>query len=416
MKIAVKMTGCRNNRYELDQILSWAVKNGVSVVSEDEADYCIINTCTVTHVADKKSRQMVRRTKNSHKKLKTIVFGCAARMQKEAFKEINEIDYLIDDLPSVIQFLEQVNIKEQQSKDTEDVNIDYHSPTRSRALTQIQDGCDNYCSYCIICQSRGKSKNRPEQEIIDEIKKHEEDGFNEVVLTGINIGAYGCEMTTDYKNSQFADLLEKILKETTIPRIRISSLGPEYFTEKWYEVLKNSRICRHIHLSIQSGSTSVLERMKRNYTAEQVEQVIQKLKETIPGIAITTDIIVGFPEETDEEFAETLAFAERNQLAKAHVFPYSIRQNTVAATMKQVPDEVKKERAKKLQAIVDRSREKFLDDQIGKKASVLWEKMINEMMMEGLTDNYIRVQKKGDLSMIRTISEEVVDDESILES
>lgn len=400
------MTGCRNNRYELNQILSWAIKNNISVVSEDKADYCIINTCTVTHVADKKSRQMVRRTKNGQKKLKTIVFGCAVRMQKEAFKEINEIDYLLDDLPSVIRFLDEINIKNQQSKNTKNIIID-DSFFRSRALVQIQDGCDNYCSYCIICKARGKSKNRAEKDIINEIKKHQEDGFNEIVLTGINIGAYGCDITTKYEDSMFINLLEKILSETDIQRVRISSLGPEYFTDKWYEILKNPRICRYIHLSIQSGSTSVLKRMKRNYNTEKIEDIIQKLKKEIPGIAITTDIIVGFPEETNEEFMETLEFVKRHKLAKAHIFPYSVRKDTLAAEMMQVSDEVKKKRAKKLQEITNICREEFLNEQVGKKASVLWEKMIDEKTIEGLTDNYIRIQRKGNVSMIKTITDQI---------
>lgn len=375
------MTGCKNNRYELDQILTWAISNGIPVVKEDDADYCIINTCTVTHVADKKSRQMVRRTKNNFSNLKTIVFGCGARMQDSAFKEITEVDYLLPDLKSVMQFLEEnLTVRNNKSNSGEDF-------VRSRALTQVQDGCDNYCTYCIIAAARGKSHNKEAEEIIDEISEHYNNGYNEVVLTGINIGAYGSSSTKNPEESKFAELLELILEKTDIPRVRISSLGPEYFNERLFEVLQNPRICRHIHLSIQSCSDTVLARMKRNYEAEDVENIIKRLKKDIPGIAITTDIIVGFPEETNKEFEETIKFVKKNPLAKIHVFPYSIRQNTLAAKMKQVEDDVKKKRAKKLQELSDKQRMGFINEQIGKRISILWE---NDK--EGLSDNYIKVK------------------------
>ena len=389
MKISLKMTGCKNNRYELDQVLLWCTKNGVEITSDDEADFCVINTCTVTHVADKKSRQLIRKTKNSNSNLKTIVFGCGARMQKEMFEKVGEVDYLVSDLDAVLELLEkQLNtsiegaIGQSRLQNMGDIS-------RSRALVQIQDGCENFCTYCIIARARGASKNRPIDEIIKEVNQHIKNGFNEVVLTGINIGAYGASKTTKPEESRLAELLETILQKTDIQRIRLSSMGPQYFSDKLFDILKNPRICRHIHLSIQSGSDSVLKRMNRYYTAIDVEQIIERLKKDIPGIAITTDIIVGFPEETDEKFEETLDFVKRNKLAKVHVFPYSIRKDTLAAKMEQVPDDIKKQRAKKLQSLADEQRREFIESQIGKKVSVLWERED-----EGLTDNYIRIRIK----------------------
>lgn len=387
MKISLKMTGCKNNHYELDQILRWAIKNGVPVVKEEEADYCIINTCTVTHVADKKSRQMIRRTKNNNGQLKTIVFGCGARMQKEEFEKVIEIDYLLPDITSVIGFLEN---SIQKQSDHEATNLFWDDSFRSRALVQIQDGCDNFCTYCIIVQARGRSKNRKIDEIIHEINDRKKEGYNEIVLTGINIGAYGASSTKKPAESKFAELLEEILSKTKIPRVRLSSLGPEYFSEELFDVLKNPRICRHIHLSIQSGSDSILKKMGRNYKAMDVEKIIGRLKKDIDGIAITTDIIVGFPEETYKEFEETLDFVKRNKLAKVHVFPYSVRQGTLAGNMEQVSDKTKKERAKTLQKLADKQRKEFIKEQIGKKTSVLWEKK-----NEGLTDNYIKIKTKS---------------------
>ena len=394
------MTGCKNNRYELDQVILWCAKNNVEITVDEEADFCIINTCTVTHVADKKSRQLIRKTKNANPKLKTIVFGCAARMQKDVFKKIKEIDYLLDDLPSVLRFLKKqlgaahLVIPSDSSR--------RRVEGRSRALVQIQDGCDNFCSYCIIAKARGQSKSKPVNRIIDETNQHIKNGFNEVVLTGINIGAYGCNRTTEPEENKLADLLKAILDQTDIKRIRLSSLGPQYFNEKLFKILKNPRICRHIHLSIQSGSDSVLKRMKRHYTIKQAEEIISRLKKEIPGIAITTDIIVGFPEETDEKFQETVDFVKQNELAKVHVFPYSIRPNTLAAKMKQVSDEIKKKRVKVLQKIADDCRQKFIKSQINKKVSVLWERPT-----EGLTDNYIRVHIKS-RHPIRSISIEML--------
>ncbi len=400
MKICLKMTGCRNNRYELDQILNWTISNGVSVVKEEEADYCIINTCTVTHVADRKSRQLIRKTKKLSPKAKNIVFGCGARMQKEDFKKIMEIDELLPDMPAVIGYLEEELNKPRRRRSA---SAPSGGPeliqSRSRALTQVQDGCDNYCTYCIIAAARGASKNRKLGEILDEINEHHKNGYNEVVLTGINVGAYDCKSTKNPSESRFAELLETIIDKTKMPLVRISSLGPEYFSEKLYKILKNPRICRHIHLSIQSGSTSVLDRMKRNYTARDVEKIIKNLKKNIPGIAITTDIIVGFPEETDKEFKETMDFVEQNPLAKAHIFPYSIRKNTLAAKMEQIADDIKKNRAKKLQKLADKQRNEFIDAQIGTKVQVLW-----ESKNEGLTDNYIRVKsdKRHEVKSIST--------------
>lgn len=395
MKISLKMTGCKNNRYELDQVLLWCAKNGVEIVSDYEADFCVINTCTVTHVADKKSRQLIRKTKNrsrikSGTSLKTIVFGCGARMQKEMFEKIREVDYLVSDLSSVIDFLEEQLAIHPEGVQALALLHDMDDISRSRALVQIQDGCENFCTYCIIARARGASKNRSTDEIINEINQHIKNGFNEIVLTGINIGAYGASKTTKPGESRLAGLLTEILDKTDIQRIRLSSMGPQYFSDKLFEILKNPRICRHIHLSIQSGSDTVLKRMNRFYTAADVGQIIRRLKKDIPGIAITTDIIVGFPEETDEEFEETLDFVKRNNLAKAHVFPYSIRKDTLAAKMEQVPNNVKKQRAKKLQLLADEQRKEFIENQIGKKVSVLWEKED-----EGLTDNYIRIKGKG---------------------
>jgi len=278
---------------------------------------------------------------------------------------------------------------------------------RARALVQIQDGCDNYCAYCAIAAARGRSKSHAAEDIIAEVHRYEKQGFTEVMLTGINIGAYGASSTKKPEENKLAELLEQILDETKIQRIRLGSLGPQYFSEKLFQILQNSRICRHIHLSIQSGSDSVLKRMGRRYSVEDVERVIKRLQKNIPGVAVTTDIIVGFPEEMEAEFKETLDFVKRNKLAKIHVFPYSVRPNTLAAKMKQVPENVKKERAKKLEKFGLELRRQFIQSQLGKAASVLWRKELKPGLWEGLTDNYLKIVKKGDMKR-RSLAREVI--------
>ena len=410
MKISLNMTGCKNNRYELDQILRWAIKNKVPVVRESEADYAIINTCTVTSVADKKSRQLVRSTKHGNPGLKTIVFGCAARTQKEAFKKIMEVDILLNSLSEVISYLES-NIGDMKKCDEASLAASGEDFSRCRALVQIQDGCDNYCSYCIIASARGRSQNRHQKDIISEINEHVANGFNEVVLTGINIGAYGASLTTKPEENTFAELLEAIFEQTGIKRLRASSLGPEYFNEKWYEVMKNPRFSRHLHLSIQSGSTSVLKRMRRNYTADQVAEVIRRVREFAPDVAITSDIIVGFPGETDAEFEETVQFVKDNRLAKVHVFPYSERENTLAAKMPQLAVELRRERAARLQKVADQLRREFIESQFGKQAEVLWEHSRVIGRSEGMTDNYIRVRTK-EVRTPKSITEVILTDKN----
>lgn len=418
MKLCLKMTGCKNNRYELDQIILWAAKNNIEITTnETEADYCVINTCTVTHVADRKSRQLVRKTKHANRETKTIVFGCAARMQKEAFQKVKEVDHLVADVPGVLEVLKnELGGKKPNSEENLApcmAQIDHPGLFRSRALVQIQDGCDNYCSYCIIAAARGKSKNRPADEIIADIQDFADHDFHEVVLTGINIGAYGASSTIKPEETQMAELLQRIIDETQMDRIRLSSMGPEFFNDELFEVLKNPRICRHIHLSIQSGCNNVLEKMRRPYTVEHMDAVIERLKAEIPGMAITTDIIVAFPEESEKDFEETMDFVRRHQLAKVHAFPYSIRQNTLAAKRPQLPFSTKKKRAKALQDLADIYRETFIRNELGKKAGVIWEKEVEPGVFEGVTDHYIRVQKKGNYN-IRSLTEEYLDEKNVI--
>lgn len=410
MKLCLKMTGCKNNRYELDQIILWAAQNNIEIVTDEtEADYTVINTCTVTHVADKKSRQLVRRTKHANKDTKTIVFGCSARMQKAAYEKVDEVDHLVPDVPGVLEVLKEKlgNKNPVTGKELAPcmAQLDHPGLFRARALVQIQDGCDNYCSYCIIAAARGQSKNRPMQDIIDEINDYVAHDFHEVVLTGINIAAYGASSTIKPEETKMAELLQRILNETKIERIRLSSMGPEFFNDDLFEVLKNPRICRHIHLSIQSGCNNVLEKMRRPYTVEHMDTVIDRLKTEIPGMAITTDIIVAFPEESEADFADTMNFVKRHQLAKVHAFPYSIRQNTLAAKRPQLPFSTKKSRTKLLQQTADEYRTDFIKGQIGTTATVIWEKEVEPGVFEGLTDHYIRIKKKGEYK-IRSLTEE----------
>jgi threonylcarbamoyladenosine tRNA methylthiotransferase MtaB len=407
MKLCLKMTGCRNNRYELDRVLLWAAQNEVEIVQEQEASHCVINTCTVTHVADRKSRQMVRRTKHGNPALKMIVFGCGARGETASMKTVSESDVLLSTVDEVLDFLSEALTSEKRARasgkrmagsaDEPGGLRKKPRPTqRLRALVQVQDGCDTYCSYCIIAKARGPSKSRPADEIVEEVRARVAEGYREIVLTGINIGAYGCSLTTKPDESRFAGLLERILAETDASRLRISSLGPEFFNEKLFRVLAHPRVCPHIHLSVQSGSDAVLKRMNRRYTLADMDAVIHRLKADQPHIAITADLIVGFPEETDSEFSATAEFVRRHSPAKVHVFPFSSRRGTLAARMLQLPDPVKKSRAAALQSISDECRRNFIRSNAGRTASVLWERHLPHGFCEGLTDTYLRIVRKGD--------------------
>ena len=415
VNIHLLMTGCKNNRYELNRLWEWANEHGFTIDENRPSDFSILNTCAVTQSAERKTRQMVQAVKKTQPKAKIIVFGCMARLNATTLKKMKA--FVLPDLDSVIRLLERFEIGDSRLEKNSTLNSNLQSEIgvlpRARALVQVQDGCDNFCSYCSIVLARGRSNSRPMENVVADVKRYENEGFTEVMLTGINIAAYGCSTTQKPNESRFADLLQAILEDTRIPRIRLGSLGPQYFSEPFFQILKNPRICNHFHLSLQSGSNSVLKRMNRGYKTAEAESIIQRLKTDIPSVAITADMIVGFPEETEDEFQETLDFAKRNPMAKIHVFPYSSRPGTTASRLKPINPTDIRSRAKILRDLSARQRMAFLQSQIGQKFSVIWRKEARPGWTEGVTDNGIRLLKKATMPR-RSMTEEMLTKENVV--
>ncbi len=394
MRIAIKTLGCKSNRYESDKVFDelrnnhdvFELNEGISTftrIHSAKPDLLIVNTCTVTHVADRKSRQAIRSFKKINPDCKVIAFGCGVNVSPEKYKEIEEVDFLAEDSKEVLKFTKEL------SNDFEKCEYEgnaFDKGFRTRALVKIQDGCNSYCSYCIIPTARGPEYSFSSKEILEEVLLKETAGFKEIVLTGINIAEW------KEGDMNLADLFEMLLNKTKTVRFRVSSIEPKNFSDKFYELFKHERFCPHMHMSLQSGCDSVLKRMRRKYMTDTFKDVCLKLREIVPDMALTTDVIVGFPGETDKEFDETCKFIEEIGFLQIHVFPYSKREKTVAAYMKDhVADNVKKERCKKLRDISNKLGLDFKKSLIGQEYEVIIES-ISDGIAKGFTKNYLPVQ------------------------
>ena len=405
-KVAFCSLGCKVNQYETNAMAQKFVANGYEIVEFDEyADVYIVNTCTVTNIADRKSRQMLRRAKEINKDATLVACGCYAQVAKEELKKIPEIDLIIgnnekNDIISIIE-------NDIAQKGTEDIvsdvmyKLDYVElgtttyTEKTRAVIKIQDGCDRFCSYCLIPYARGHIRSRKIENVIEEIKKVVEEGINEVVITGIHIASYGRDFKGE--NIGLIDLLEEINKIKGLHRIRLGSIEPTIITEEFVKRLsKLDKICDHFHLSLQSGCTETLKRMNRRYTTEEFKEVTKRLRTKFPNAALTTDIIVGFPGETEEEFNMTYEFLKEIAFYKMHVFKYSQRKGTKAAVMpNQIDGKVKEERSKKLIELSNENEYNYNKKYIGREVEVLFEEREGEYL-KGHTTNYIVVKHKTD--------------------
>lgn len=422
MKIGIKTLGCKSNRYESDKVFDdlksehevFELNEGASSFFEGrsgETDLFIVNTCTVTHVADRKSRQAIRSFKKRNPGCKVVVFGCGVNVSREKYEKMEEVDLLADDSEQVVKFAKEI-AGEMERCSYEGTGDAFDNGFRKRALIKIQDGCDSYCSYCIIPTARGPEYSFPSVQILKEAKAKEAAGFSEVVLTGINIG----EWKEDGKD--LADLFQMLIEGTEKLRFRVSSIEPKNFSEKFFELFKTGRFCPHIHMSLQSGSDSVLTRMRRHYLTDVFEDVCKRFREVVPDIGLTTDVIVGFPGETEEEFMETYRFIERIGFLKLHVFPFSRRAKTVAYHMKdQVDEQIKKERCRKLRELSDRLGREFKARWLGEEYDVLIEGA-EDGILKGFTENYIGVRFKGDSSLLHRVRkirlQELLEDGNVL--
>ena len=405
-KVAFCSLGCKVNQYETNAMAQKFIEHGYEVVEFDEyADVYIVNTCTVTNVADRKSRQMLRRAKEINKDATLVACGCYAQVSKEELKKIPEIDLIIgnNEKNDIIQIVEN-HIAQKGAEDlVSDVmyKLDYVElgtttyTEKTRAVIKVQDGCNQFCSYCIIPYARGRVRSRKIDSIIKEIEQIAQKGIKEVVITGIHLASYGKDFE---ENIGLIDLLEEINKIDGIVRIRLGSLEPKIITEEFMQrLIKLEKICHHFHLSLQSGCDNTLKRMNRKYTTSEFEEIVQRLRKYYNDVILTTDIIVGFPGETEEDFETTYNYLKKINFYKMHVFPYSPRKGTVAAKMPdQIQGDIKEKRSKKLIELSNENQKQYNQNLIGKDVEVLFEEKNKEGYYKGHTQNYILVEYKTD--------------------
>lgn len=401
--------GCKVNQYETNAMAQKFLEKGYKVIEEyeqngEKPDICIINTCTVTNMSDRKSRQMLRREKENNEKVIVVAVGCYAQVAKEELKKIPEIDLVLgnNEKVDIVKYVEDYINENENNIEIEDVMqsrlfSDFGDITfteKTRAVVKIQDGCDRFCSYCIIPYARGRVRSRKPESIISEITKIAEKDIKEVVITGIHIASYGKDFKEEYK---LIDLLEEINKIDGIERIRLGSIEPLLITDEFVERLKKlDKICHHFHLSLQSGCDETLKRMNRRYTTEQFREIVKRLRNAYNDVNLTTDIIVGFPGETEEEFEKTYHFLDEIKFYKMHVFKYSQRKGTKAAVMQnQIPGDIKELRSRRLIELSNKNEFEINQKYIGKKVEVLFEEE-KEGIFKGHTANYILVYCKDE--------------------
>ena len=380
------------------------IDNNYEIVNFEEfADVYIINTCTVTNMSDRKSRQIIRRAKQINPNSILVATGCYAQTAKEELEKITDIDLIVGNTEKkdIVKIVEEYrDNKNRERVKMSDINkqkefVDFGSVTyteKTRAVIKVQDGCNNFCSYCIIPYAKGRVRSRKLESVVKEITEIAAKGIKEVVITGIHVASYGIDFDN---NTRLIDLLEAIQKIDGIKRIRLGSLEPNIITEEFVNRLKKvTKMCDHFHLSLQSGCDETLKRMNRKYTAETFEKEVNLLRKTFPDVALTTDVIVGFPGETEEEFNETYKYLSKIRFTKLHVFKYSPRKGTVAAKMKnQIDSTVKEKRSHKLIELSNECEIEFLDRYVGKELKFLFEKQDGEYI-KGHTTNYLVVKAK----------------------
>jgi threonylcarbamoyladenosine tRNA methylthiotransferase MtaB len=398
--VALDTLGCKLNQAETEALAERLVQAGYRLVSSvAEADIYILNTCTVTHIADRKSRHLLRLAHRRNADAVIVATGCYAQRVPEKLAQIDGVSLVLGNdakmnLPQILEesgYLRRTGRAESAGR--------HHNGFRTRAFIKTQDGCNNSCAYCIVPLVRGREKSLPAEQVISEIRVKVADGYREVVLTGTEVGAY------HYDGLGLRGLLGRILSETNVIRLRLSSLQPNEITPELIELWRDPRLCLHLHLSLQSGSDSVLGRMRRRYDIEDYNRAVALIRSIVPDVAITTDVIVGFPGESDSEFEESYSFCQKMGFARIHVFPFSPRPGTEAAKMKgQVDARVKKQRSDKMLALAEESAKNFRKRFLGGSMPVLWEQKSNGVW-SGLTANYIRVYTKSSEDLTNKITE-----------
>lgn len=414
--VAFFTLGCKVNQYETEAMEEIFEKEGYKIVNEKEiADIYVINTCTVTNLSDSKSRQFIRRAKKINSNSIIAVVGCYSQVAPDEVLKIEGVDVLIGttERNRILELCEEAREKDKKinivrniktQKEFEKINIDTLK-SKTRAYIKIQDGCNQYCSYCIIPYARGPIRSRDLDDILGEIEKLSLAGYKEVILTGIHVASYG----KDINNIPFTKVLEDVSKIKGIERIRLSSIEPTIIDDNFMEtVVKTGKVCDHFHLSLQSGSDTVLKRMNRKYTTEEYRNIVNLIRRYQPNAGITTDIIVGFPGETEEEFQDTYKFIKEIGFSRIHVFKYSPRRGTPAAKFEnQINGNIKNHRSEELISLGNQLMSEFNSRFINTSLDVLFEEESKSKidMIEGYTTNYIRVRANTNSQAIGEIIE-----------
>ena len=428
-KAAVHNLGCKVNAYEAEAMEQLLVEAGYEIVPfEEKADVYVINTCSVTAMADKKSRQMLHRARRRNEAAIVIAAGCYVQTAEEELKKDLAVDILLGTnqkgrLIELIEEFEETGAR-QESRLEIDRPVDYESfdgvvsREHTRAFLKVQDGCNQFCSYCIIPFARGRVRSESIDHVVKDVRKLADEGVKEVVITGIHLSSFGLYGNESYNNidkntredrESLLGLLQAVNEIEGIERIRLGSLEPQVITEEFAEGIAGlDKVCPHFHLSLQSGSDTVLKRMNRQYDTAQYEQACNRLKKVYEAPALTTDIIVGFPGETEEEFCETLDFVRRIGFYELHVFKYSKRPGTRAATMPdQVDEQVKNIRSEKLIELGEEQKKAYIRSFDGKRVSVLLEEEVEirgKKMLTGFTERYVRAYAKtGSINSIVSV-------------
>lgn len=415
MKVAFCTLGCKVNQYETNGMMQKFMDKGYEIVEFNEkADIYIINTCTVTNMSDRKSRQMLRQAKKINKDALVVACGCYVQVAKDEVKAIKEIDLVLgtNEKKDIVSYLEDYldnkkidgnyeNKIVAENSITDDVmkNLVYDDfgdvtfTEKTRAVIKVQDGCDRYCTYCLIPYARGRIRSRKPESVISEVTKIAQNGIKEVVITGIHVASYGRDFESKY---ELIDLLEEINKVPGIERVRLGSIEPLLISEEFMERFsKLDKMCHHFHLSLQSGCDETLKRMNRRYSCAEFKEIVDRIRKYFSDAILTTDVIVGFPGETDEEFNKTVEFLRNIKFYKMHIFKYSPRRGTVAEKMKnQVSSEIKEERSKVLLEMSDENEKDYQKSYLGKTVKVLFEEKDGDFY-KGHTSNYIMVKAKS---------------------
>jgi threonylcarbamoyladenosine tRNA methylthiotransferase MtaB len=404
-RIAFHTLGCKVNQGETAAMVHLFREAGYDVVDfNDVADVYVVNSCAVTVQAERKSRQMLHRARNANPGAMLVMVGCYPQAAQGELPELSDVDLIIgsSEKPQIVELVERARAQASPliavSRWTDDTRYAMISTSqevgRTRATLKVQDGCQQFCAYCIIPYARGPERSRSLDSVLDETRQLIAAGYQEVVLTGIHLGSWGRDLQ---QPSSLSSLAEAMLAVPGLQRLRLSSVEPNDITPELIELMRHHpNFCRHLHIPLQTGQDEILAAMNRRYNTAEYRAIVEQVRAAVPRVAITTDVIVGFPGETDEHFAETLQFVESIGFSRLHVFRYSPRPRTPAATMpNQVPGQVKEERARRLIALGEVMRRQFCQRMVGETWQVLWEQE-HDGVWSGHTDTYVSVQAQSD--------------------